>query len=54
MTPEDALNALAQACSMIQANLATHQTLQEALGVLSGVVEHVRSAPELEAVTDAP
>lgn len=43
MKKEEALQIVAQACAAVQADLATHQKLQEALKVLQEVVEPAKT-----------
>ena len=45
MTPDEALNVVAQACAAVSAPLATHQQLQQALTVLSDAL-HVETPTE--------
>jgi hypothetical protein len=39
MTPQEALNVIRQACSSIQANLATHEQVQLALSIVGRVID---------------
>ena len=39
MTPQEALNLLSQAAAATQANLQTHQALQQAVQVIASVIQ---------------
>lgn len=45
MTPEQALNMLAQAVASIQANLEQHQALQTAVNTIAQVLESLPATP---------